>query len=130
MNPRPVKPTCAICAAEIAGAPRLEPLGKHDAMVAVCDACATEHPRERHGPERAYEGSGPMFAAGEIHRALRRKQGDVAYEQENKRIHDYGRSPSVPTPRAQVDLDAVRREGQRRRRTGAAEKARSKGRIP
>jgi hypothetical protein len=46
---------CAICGDDIVGVPRRESLGKDDAMVAVCDDCATEVPREARGPDRGYQ---------------------------------------------------------------------------
>jgi hypothetical protein len=45
--------TCAICVA-ICVAPHREPLGRNDAMVNVCDECASP-PVSRFGPELAYE---------------------------------------------------------------------------
>ncbi len=35
------KPFCAVCVRTIKGAPRMEPIGKNDALVAVCEDCAT-----------------------------------------------------------------------------------------
>ena len=38
------KPFCAICIADIVGEPVFEPLGKDDALVAVCHRCAGTKP--------------------------------------------------------------------------------------
>ena len=38
---------CALCTGPAVGALHREPLGRNDAMVNVCAACATEEPRER-----------------------------------------------------------------------------------
>jgi hypothetical protein len=54
VTPTP-KSFCAICGDDIVGVPRREPLGRDDAMVAVCDDCATEAPREARGPDRGYQ---------------------------------------------------------------------------
>lgn len=36
---------CAICTRELVSIERFEPLGRNNVMVAVCPACADEHPR-------------------------------------------------------------------------------------
>ncbi len=46
--------SCAICTAVIVGTPRREPLGRNDALVSVCSACATETPRA-YSSARGYE---------------------------------------------------------------------------
>jgi hypothetical protein len=46
---------CAICGDDIVGEVRREPLGKDDALVAVCDDCATKAPQEARGPDRGYQ---------------------------------------------------------------------------
>jgi hypothetical protein len=46
---------CAICGDDIVGNPRREPLGKDEALVNVCDDCATEPAREVRGPDRGYQ---------------------------------------------------------------------------
>lgn len=42
----PASRTCAVCAGEIQGSARQLPLGRNDALVTVCYACDTEHPRK------------------------------------------------------------------------------------
>jgi len=46
---------CSICCDTITGVPNLEPLGRDNAMVAVCNDCSTAKPTTRLGPERGYE---------------------------------------------------------------------------
>lgn len=47
---------CAICAADIrAGEEHTAPLGKNDALVAICASCDDEPARRVHGTERGYE---------------------------------------------------------------------------
>ena len=42
----PPSSTCALCVNLITGGARLLPIGKDDAMVWICYACDTEHPRK------------------------------------------------------------------------------------
>ncbi len=54
-KPRPPALLCALCCADIPRpfnappdwTPRQEPLGRNDALVSICEPCATELPRER-----------------------------------------------------------------------------------
>lgn len=54
---------CALCLDTIAGTPRQEPLGRNDALVNVCDDCATQRPLSKFGPEAGYEANDPRVSA-------------------------------------------------------------------
>lgn len=65
-------PTCAICVSTIRGEVLREPLGRNDAMVAVCSSCSTERPEIRPSSTPAY------FCGEEPHVAGFRRAVDVA----------------------------------------------------
>lgn len=59
---------CAICADPIVGEGVLEPLGRDDALVRVCDRCATEKPVEKVYARQAY--TTPEQSASSARRVL------------------------------------------------------------
>ena len=123
-------PFCAICTAHSIPLTS-QPLGRDGAMVNVCAAC--DEPVFTRGEMRpAYTGGagvGIVSFGGEISDALRKAKGDEVYATETKRMADYGKTPSRKLTREELDMQGVVADGQRRFRTGAATKAKSKGRT-
>ena len=108
---------CALCTADILGAPYREPLGRNDALVDVCASCATEPAREGHGIERSYEGAGPAMSPVDVERGARRVLGDERYERDNR---DLQRPLVIPAkPEADVMAQQHRYENIRRARAGS-----------
>jgi hypothetical protein len=113
---------CAICTDEL-GPFVQRPLGRDDALVAVCMTCDTEQPRERYGPERGFVPSGGLLDRVASTQGARRAMGDEVYEAETARI--LADRASVPALRdADVDIEGVRSETIRRWRTGANQRRR------
>src|ERR1017187_6911768 len=83
----PLGSVCAICCADIpAGKAFREPLGRGDALVDVCTACATEPPITKEPTRRYTGGEGAALTAGEMTAALVKLEGgEAAYAANVKR---------------------------------------------
>lgn len=114
-----MRPFCALCTDYIVGTVHRQPLGKNDAMVDVCGVCAQAKPREKYGPERAYEGGGPSLSVIDARRGAIAAVGQAEYDRKTRHIQHERQSIHATPP----DLKAIRdvlAEGERRRRTGAS----------
>lgn len=108
---------CAICTDECSG-DRKAPIGRDDAMVVVCSDCDTLPPREKYGPERAYESTGGLLSAAESTAGMRRARGSADARLTKLDHQAFVNLPEAVT-KAEADIAAVTHEGFRRRRTGA-----------
>lgn len=112
---------CAVCTSP-RGPFALEPLGRDDALVSVCRACRTETPDTSSGERAAYTGgagpSAPMVR--EMNEAMDRMMGAEENARTTARAIRYGIAPGVALTGAERDLAAMRADGFRRIRTGAA----------
>lgn len=119
---RDVAPACcALCCADILGTPKREPLGKNGGMVNVCGDCATAPAVAKFGPERTYEGSGPLPHVDEFRSAAKRVMGDE-YDRQQEIAQRWATKPSQPTPKELLDYKAYVFEGIRMQATGAKSK--------
>lgn len=108
--------TCAICAADIPDGQAIrEPLGRGDALVDVCQACATEPPITRE-PTRQYTGGeGSALSAREMSvAAVKAEGGPESYAAGVKRCRRQGNWISPALTQAERDLaqfehDRIRR---------------------
>lgn len=65
---------CAICTASITGPVQREPLGRNDALVPVCNRCATESPREGRYSFGAVTGRGLRIGDGHSPASQRKRR--------------------------------------------------------
>lgn len=125
----PARRFCAQCTEEIpVGSKAVKrALGRGGALVVVCEACDPGHPSQtgRMPPAvnstRGYTGgTGPAMNGAAVSAALRKKQGDKAYEADSA-LARVARAYIPPKrSKAETDIIEVVEEGKRRRRTGAA----------
>lgn len=125
---------CACCLDDInRETPRQAPLGRNRAMVNVCDDCApldaadiaagADLPVVAATPARpAYNGgtgTGVAHFGEAISDALRKRQGDAAYEAESERLKREGIMPSQALSRGDQDAYGYDAESRRRKATTA-----------
>lgn len=109
---------CAICADEC-DTVSYEPLGKRNALVAVCVTCSTETAREVFGPELQHTGGGPSGQlAKELTVAMRRVMGDAEYDRLTDIDVQYGLSCSQSMTDEERMMWLYDQESRRRFRTG------------
>lgn len=108
---------CAICADDVEH-PRMRPLGRNDALVAVCPSCDEDPAVTRYGPERGFVPNGGLPRAGEATEGMHRARGA---DDERLTKRDRELFLAFPPQKSQEELDimAVVHEGLRRRRTDA-----------
>jgi len=125
----PARRFCAVCTVDLPPGAKVvkRALGRGGALVAVCAECDPGHPAQPGrlpvavNATRGYTGgTGPALREGELSAALRRTQGDKAYEADSalaRKARSY-----IPPKRSKAEADIIEvvEEGKRRRRTGAA----------
>jgi hypothetical protein len=85
--------TCAICTDDITGPVHREPLGRNEALVAVCDACATEPPIA-YDADTHYQPSGGLLGLDETIAASKRVMGTDEYLRQGRMEDEISRSLS------------------------------------